>query len=175
MVYFIYAHVPHREIPLGRGLKDTMIISHKCQEQMYVARLVSRLREEVKYKYLAHCCGKRHPQPSSTKQGFQRSSTMRFQNILLASLLSVGLSGAFNIPEGTGDGVYEHYIDSDGNDVHIKLANATNYDNVDPDAYTRSPLPGRFKRAEDVPYCGEETSFLMACVTALSSNLASLD
>ncbi|KAF3040369.1 hypothetical protein E8E11_000187 [Didymella keratinophila] len=53
---------------------------------------------------------------------------MRFQNILLAYLLGVGLGGAFTIPEGTEDGVYEHYIESNGNDVHIKLANATHYD-----------------------------------------------
>ncbi|KAL1650472.1 hypothetical protein SLS61_005936 [Didymella pomorum] len=79
---------------------------------------------------------------------------MRFQNILLASLLGVGLGGAFTIPEGTEDGVYEHYIDSDGNDVHVKLANATNYDDVSLNAYANTPLPGRFKRAEDIPHCG---------------------
>jgi hypothetical protein len=77
---------------------------------------------------------------------------MRLQNIVLASLL--GVASAFTIPEGTEDGVYQHHIDADGNDVHVKLANATNYDSVELSAYTQGPRPGRFKRAEDVPHCG---------------------
>lgn len=85
-------------------------------------------------------------------QQVQQPFTMRFQDILLASLL--GVASAFTIPEGTEDGVYEHYLDSSGNDVHIKVANATNYDDGSLNAYARSPLPTRVKRAEDIPHCG---------------------
>jgi hypothetical protein len=77
---------------------------------------------------------------------------MRFQNILLTSLVAV--ASAFTILEGTEDGVYEHHVDTDGNDVHVKLENAINYDKVDLSVYGRVPRPGRFKRVEDVPHCG---------------------
>lgn len=100
---------------------------------------------------------------------------MRFQNILLASLL--GLSSAYTIPEGTEDGVYEHYLDSTGNEVHVKIANATNYDDATLSAYARTPLPGRFKRDADVPSCsgGPEMDHAVSFNVSISLSVARTD
>lgn len=77
---------------------------------------------------------------------------MRFQNILLASL--IGAASAYLIPEGTEDGVYEHYLDSAGSEVHVKIANATSFDDADLGAYTGAPASARLKRQNyDVASC----------------------
>lgn len=54
---------------------------------------------------------------------------MLFKNLLLLTYIAV--TGAFVVPEGTEDGVYEHYIDDQGADVHLKIANATAYSDAE--------------------------------------------
>ena len=77
---------------------------------------------------------------------------MLFSKILLASLL--GFASAVVIPEGTSEGVWEHYVDAAGNDVFNKLANATDYSAKELGPYTAETFAGRFKRQQDVAHCG---------------------
>lgn len=78
---------------------------------------------------------------------------MRFQNVLLASLL--GLATAFTIPEGTADGAYEHFIDANGSDVHVQVETSPSFtDGAAATSYIQGSFPARFKRAEDVAHCG---------------------
>lgn len=62
---------------------------------------------------------------------------MLFKNILLPTYAAV--AGAFNIPDGTQDGIYEHYIDEKGVDVHVKGANATKSTRMTNCSKTRRP------------------------------------
>lgn len=75
---------------------------------------------------------------------------MLFSKILLASL--VGAASAFSIPKGTEEGVYDHHVDANGNDVFVKLANATNYSGKKLSPYSPQPFTGRFKR-EETAHC----------------------
>jgi hypothetical protein len=77
---------------------------------------------------------------------------MLFSKIFLASLL--GAASAVVIPEGTEEGVWEHYVDANGNDIFNKLANATDYSAKKLGPYTPETFAGRFKRQADVAHCG---------------------
>ncbi|EMD84632.1 hypothetical protein COCC4DRAFT_125994 [Bipolaris maydis ATCC 48331] len=60
---------------------------------------------------------------------------MQLRNVLLLAFLSA--SSAFIIPEGTGDGDYEHHVDANGVDVHVKIGNATDFSATELTAYTK--------------------------------------
>jgi hypothetical protein len=81
---------------------------------------------------------------------------MHIRNLVLFAFLSI--SGAFIVPDGTEDGVYEHHIDANGVGVHVKIANATDYSStsVAPyiDADVEQAKPSRIKRVFDVQ-CGD--------------------
>ena len=67
----------------------------------------------------------------------------------------LGASSAFIIPDGTEDGVYEHHVDANGLDVHIKIADATDYSDSHLSAKTEVPDSVRslHRRSEGVK-CG---------------------
>lgn len=73
--------------------------------------------------------------------------TMHVKNLILLAFISI--SGAFIIPEGTKDGVYEHHVDGNGLDVHVKLANGTDYSAADLAAYSEARTASRVMRAND--------------------------
>ena len=75
---------------------------------------------------------------------------MLFSKFLLTSL--VGAASAVSIPKGTEEGVYDHHVDANGNDVFVNLANATNYSGKEPSPYSPKPFAGRFKR-EETAHC----------------------
>ena len=77
---------------------------------------------------------------------------MLFSKILIASLL--GAASAVVIPEGTEEGVWEHYVDANGNDIFNKLANATDYSAKKLGPYAPETFAGRFKRQQDIAHCG---------------------
>lgn len=62
---------------------------------------------------------------------------MLFSKILLASL--VGAASAVSIPEGTEEGIYDDHVDANGNDVFVKLANATDYSGKELSPYSPRP------------------------------------
>ena len=75
---------------------------------------------------------------------------MLFSKILLASL--VGAASAVSIPEGTEEGIYDDHVDANGNDVFVKLANATDYSGKELSPHSPKTFVGRFKR-EEIAHC----------------------
>ncbi|EUC29465.1 hypothetical protein COCVIDRAFT_41222 [Bipolaris victoriae FI3] len=80
---------------------------------------------------------------------------MHFKNVLLLAFLSA--SSAFIIPEGTGDGVYEHHVDANGVDVHVKIGNATDFSATELSAYTKRVNSIRASRlqAREGAFCNQ--------------------
>lgn len=80
---------------------------------------------------------------------------MQFKSTLLLAFLSA--SSAFIIPEGTGDGVYEHHVNANGVDVHVKIGNATDFSATELSVYTKRVNSIRASRlqARDGAFCNQ--------------------
>ena len=56
------------------------------------------------------------------------------------------------IPEVTEEGIYDHHVDANGNDVFAKLANVTDYSGKELSPHSPKTFVGRFKR-EEIAHC----------------------
>lgn len=64
---------------------------------------------------------------------------MLFEKLLALTFLTSAVS-AYMVPEGADDGVYEHYIDDNGQEVHSMIANITDFPNSDIPPYAPAPI-----------------------------------
>lgn len=79
--------------------------------------------------------------------------TMKFSLALIAAVASQ-VATAFKIPEGTPDGIYQAYYDSDGNEVHERIGDNTTDDVVPILARSQPELSPLQKRNEVWCGCG---------------------
>lgn len=60
-------------------------------------------------------------------QVYQTIMKMLANNILLSLVSVVAVTNAYIVPDWIENGVYEHHVDERGNEVHVKIANNTDY------------------------------------------------